>query len=126
MIFSLPTQIAKRLASQDNQKLMQFYDQVFDLYHQLRGSNVSAEIRRHYAPSIQIWEGASLSTACGESGCLIDQIMNGYSSIDTAANVISPGFLNQSYVTSVAKLVNADFNQIWSIWGILHEFGIKR
>ena len=123
MIFSLPTQLAKRLTSQDNKKIMQFYDQVFDLYHQLRGSNVSAEIRRRYAPSIQIWEGAGLSAGCGESGCFIDHIMNDYSSIDTTANDINPGFLSHSYVTSVSKLVDADFNQIWSIWGILHEFG---
>jgi hypothetical protein len=125
MIFSLPTKIAKRLTSQDNRQIMQLHDQVFELYHQLRGSKVSAEIRRRYQPSIQIQEGAAATAVCSDSGCVIDQYMDSYSSIDTPSNQISPLFLNLTYVTSIRQLVNNDFSKIWGLWGILHEFGTK-
>lgn len=126
MIFSLPTKIAKRLTAQDNRQIMQLHDQVFELYHQLRGSNGSAEIRRRYQPSIQIQKDAAATAGCGDSGCFIDQYMESYSSIDMPFNQISPIFLNLTFVTSIRKLVNDDFMNIWRLWGILHEFGTKK
>jgi hypothetical protein len=125
VIFTLPTKIAKRLAAQDNQKIMQLTDQLFELYHQLRGSKVSAEIRRRYQPSVQIQAGASATAACSDSGCFVDHYMESYTTIDTASNEISPRFFNLTYVTSINQLVNADFSQIWGLWGILHEFGTR-
>jgi len=126
VIFSLPTKIAKRLASQNNQKIMLLHDQVFELYHQLRGSEVSAEIRRRYQPSIQIQKDASATAACSDSGCFIEQYMESYSSIDTTSYQISPLFLNLAFVTSIRQLVNDDFSKIWGLWGILHEFGTNK
>jgi hypothetical protein len=104
---------------------MQFYDQLVDLYHQLRGSNVSAEIRRRYHPNIQIWEGAEATTVCGFRGCFIDQYMHGYSWVDTSATEISPRFLNNSYVASLPQLLTRNLDQFWGFWFIIHELGKK-
>ena len=123
VIFTLPTKIAKRLAAQDNQKIMQLLDQLLELYHQLRGSKVSAEIRRRYQPSVQIQAGAGMTAGCGDSGCFIDHYMSSYTTIDAPSNEISPRFFNLTYVMSINQLVNADFSQIWGLWGILHELG---
>ena len=67
MVFSIPTKIAKLLASQDNTLPLKFYDQLVESFYQLRGSDINTEIRRRYVPNIQIWDGAELSTLCGES-----------------------------------------------------------
>ena len=119
MTFSLPTKIAERLSSQDNQKIVQIYDQIIELYHELRGTNASADMRRRYQPSVQIQAGAWMSVGWKDCGWLIDQIMIDYDKID---NNISPIFLNLTFVTSLNGSLNDDFQELW---GILHEYGIN-
>ena len=113
MIFTLPANFAQSLP--DPLTVLKYYDQLIELYHQLRGSDINLH-RLRFSPNIQLLDGAGATCGLTDTGYIIE------SGLDDEGGFVR-FFDYNNYISQLRLLVSKDFDMVWPIWGIFHEIG---